>query len=81
MEHWEKCDSAICIDDPTNDWVNRVVWYAGESVCTKRPLTRLQKHQQKINQLLEQGLLKYPDHAWTAKQLIEKSRIGVGVKP
>ena len=44
-KHSEICLAPLCQDDYTDTYI----WYPGEPVCTKKPYTKWQKQQHKIN--------------------------------
>jgi hypothetical protein len=62
-KHEETCEAPICIDNKNKN----TVWWAGEPVCNKRPLTEIQKRQLRINkEFVEGGSL---DRCWTLEEL------------
>ncbi len=71
-KHYEHCEAPICAGDP-HDYKKEVVWYAGESVCTKLPYTKFQKKQNEINHWLKKGVFKNIDEPYTAHDLETKS--------
>lgn len=64
-KHEEKCNAPICMDCKDED----TVWYAGEKVCNKEPISRLQKKQININNLLKIGKYRFKEMAHTVKSL------------
>lgn len=67
--HFEYCEAPICVADTTKGWQSSVIWYPGEGVCLKNPLSTAQKAQKKINRILLKGKLKHPDRAFTYSML------------
>lgn len=68
-KHSENCTAPICIDDENQD----AVWYAGEEICSKRPMVRCQKIQTEINKFTEIGKFKFIDTPFTRWDLENKS--------
>lgn len=71
-KHFLLCEAPICADDTLK---NDIVWYPGEPVCRKKPYTKLQKNQLRINALYSKGLLKNPDQHFTTLQLKRIKRV------
>ena len=65
MNHKDRCSAPICVDC---DFKN-VIWYPGESVCTKLPLSNLQRKQFRINKEVNKGTYKNVDMAYTGGYL------------
>ena len=68
-KHLEFCEAPICQETFDND----LVWYPGELVCTKKPLTNWQKKQIIINKEVIKGTFKHLDTALTGYDLKHKS--------
>lgn len=66
---WENCPGAICEADPTPNWKDHVLWYPGEFICSRTPLSHAQKVQKRLNKLLAKGKLKNPYSCYTWKML------------
>jgi hypothetical protein len=64
-EHELKCEAPICMDCPDKT----TVWYAGEKICKREPMTRLQRKQHNINNLLKIGKYKFKEMAHTVDSL------------
>lgn len=64
-EHQLKCEAPICVDCEDE----YTIWYAGEKVCKKEPLTKLQKKQLNINNLLKIGKYRFKEMSHTVKSL------------
>lgn len=64
-EHQTKCPAPICADckDETT------VWYIGEPVCKKAPLSMVQKRQNAANKHLKTHTMKNIDVPYTALYL------------
>jgi hypothetical protein len=60
-KHQEKCSSPICMDckDETT------IWYPGESICKKLPVSDIQFKQKRINSVFKRGKLKNSDCPYT----------------
>lgn len=71
--HWENCEASICQDkrayEENPEWEKTVAWYPGEPVCGKKPYTKWQKRQTRINRWVEAGKWKYPGLYFTAESL------------
>lgn len=68
-KHFQNCNAPICQE--CND--DNLVWYAGEEVCNKRPLTIWQKKQLVINKSLKKGEFKNGDMPFTCLDLKTRS--------
>lgn len=49
--HFDSCEAPICQENIDKE----AIWYPGEMVCTKKPLSFFQKRQININNLLNIG--------------------------
>jgi len=75
--HWEVCEAPICQDergyyDP--DWKKNVIWYPGEPVCQKTPLTLWQKRQKLTNRWLANGEFKYKDEYYFTVEMLMRGK-------
>lgn len=60
-EHELKCEAPICMDckDETT------IWYPSEKICSKSPMSSIQKKQKRINEAVKKGKFKNIDMAYT----------------
>lgn len=79
-QHWEHCNAPICVGDQTEDWQSNVIWYPGEAVCLRNPLSTAQKAQKKINRMVAKGRFKHIDRAFTYAMLSSLPVIRTGLK-
>lgn len=54
-KHFESCSAPICAETCDKE----ALWYPGEEICSKKPLSRFQKKQVNINNLLSIGKYKF----------------------
>lgn len=47
----------MCEGDPTPDWKHWVTWFPEEPICVKKPRSKIQKTQMKIQRLFNKGKL------------------------
>jgi len=64
-KHEENCTAPVCVDNPSDD----TVWYAGEEICSKRPMNKIQKKQSLVNRSLSKGVYKLVDTPHTLHNL------------
>ena len=64
-KHFMNCNAPLCAEDKSP----QALWYAGEEVCSKRPLTDLQKKQLRINKGYLKG--RFQDRVWTQAELLK----------
>lgn len=74
LPHYLLCNSPICQDDFNSNYKKEVVWYPGESICTKKPYKKFQRVQIEINDLLRKGKFRNINKPYTAEDL-EDGRI------
>ena len=79
-QHWEHCNAPICTDDRTDGWQEHVIWYPGEGVCLRNPLSTAQKAQKKINRIVAKGKFKQIDRAFTYAMLSRLPIVRAGLK-
>jgi len=80
-EHWLICEAPICADERAYKdqpgWKHEVLWYPGETVCGRRPFTKWQKRQSRINRWHAKEEFKHGDKFYfTEKMLVQ----GVSLK-
>ena len=73
-KHLDSCNSPICQDDFNPNYKKEVIWYPGESICTKKPYKKFQSVQIEINDLLRKGKFKNMDKPYTAEDLEDGRR-------
>jgi len=78
--HNDECTAPICSDDNNPNYKKDVMWYPGESVCGKSPMTKWQRNQRKINRKVAKGTFKHTDTFFTAETLERMSRVMDGTK-
>ena len=83
--HWQLCEAPICADESCYKdqpkWKKEVLWYPGERVCQRRPFTKWQKRQAKINRWHEKGLFKHGDSRYfTVEMLTDREKVMRGTK-
>jgi hypothetical protein len=74
-KHLVKCKAPICVSSKKKGWKKNLVWYPGEKVCDRRPLTKVQKFQKEINKLRRKKKFKYTNHYFTYEILERKNKI------
>ncbi len=67
MSHKDKCSAPLCVDQDYFD----VVWCAGEEICSRRPMKKVQRTQTRINKEFAKG--RFVDISWTGRELEESS--------
>ncbi len=67
--HYETCEAPLCAEDREPELADVRIWYPGEPVCGKRPYTRWQKAQRRINRRVEKGTFKYTQMYFTRPML------------
>ena len=74
------CDAPICATDSLSDFIKDVVWYPGETVCNKSPMTKWQKNQRRINKYVVKGVFKHIDKSFTASSLEKIGKVTKSTK-
>lgn len=84
LKHFELCQANLCAEEDAHtdnpNWRDDLPWYSGEAVCGKKPSTKWQKRQAKINRFLEKGLFKYPDFFFTVETLSKIKHLSKSIK-
>ena len=85
MKHYLICESPLCADERAYkgipNWESGVPWYPGEPMCRRKPYTKWQKRQARINRLYDKGLFKYGNNFYfTVKSLMNRCKIMKGTK-
>lgn len=78
--HAEECPAPICKDDNNPNYMKDVLWYPGEGICGKSPMTKWQRNQRRINKLVAKGTFKNLDSYFTADSLLKIGRVTSSTK-
>ena len=71
--HYLICEAPICNDDPEPNYKDKVLWRAGEIICTRKPYEKYQLVQIRINKAIKAGKFKDVGKAFTANELERSS--------
>lgn len=70
-KHFNNCDAPICMCNKNSD--GDEIWYAGEKVCSFKPISVIQKRQINITNLVNIGRLKKEEYPYTLNYLKKRA--------